>query len=229
MTHYTKAKVITIDGPSGVGKGTASRILASYLGWDFLDSGALYRLCALEAQRNTIELDDILRLVSIANNLNIRFSCDTTEDNPDIWLNDKLVNDDIRTETCGKAASQLAAIPAIREALLQRQRNFLTDKGLVADGRDMGTVVFTESPLKFFLTASAKIRAKRRQLQLKQLGKKTNFEQLLIEIKQRDERDQKRAISPLKPAENAILLDTTDLSIQKVSDRMLMEANKIFA
>jgi len=228
MSVYTKAKLITIDGPCGVGKGTASRGLADYLGWDFLDSGALYRLCAYAAEEKSIAMDDVPALVKIAHHLHVRFSLETNKDDPPIWLDGIEVNEFIRTENCGNAASKIARLPAVREALLARQRSFLTEKGLVADGRDMGTVVFTEAPLKIYLTASAKIRAERRQKQLEALGKIVAFDLVYEEIKQRDDRDQKRAISPLKAAEDAVLVDTTDLNISAVLDRLIALANPVF-
>ena len=229
MSVYIKEKLITVDGPGGVGKGTLSRLLAKELGWDYLDSGALYRLCAYKAQKERVALDDVPALVSIAKHLNILFALDASEAEPCVWLDNEVVNEFIRTEHCGQAASKIAVIPDVRDALLTRQRHFLSEKGLVADGRDMGTVVFKEAPLKFYLTASAKVRANRRKAQLDALGMQVNIEQLIDDIRVRDDRDQKRAISPMKPADDAILLDTSNMSIQDVSDKMMLMVKDVFS
>lgn len=214
-------KIITIDGPSGVGKGTASRMLATQLGWDWLDSGALYRLTAYAAQINNIAFDNDAALADIARNLNVKFSSDANSDDPDIILDNQVVNQFIRTEDCGVAASKVSAHPAVREALFERQRAFLTEKGLVADGRDMGTTIFPEAPVKIFLTASAEVRAQRRQNQLNSKGLDVNISHLLDEIKSRDLRDKTRVISPLVPAEEALVIDTGDLTPEKVCEKVL--------
>jgi cytidylate kinase len=212
----TAIPVITIDGPSGSGKGTISRMLAAELGWHFLDSGSLYRLVALGAIHHGIALDDELRLADYARGLDVRFVSENPEHDPNIWLENQLVDAEIRTEQCGDAASQVAALPKVREALLQRQRNFLQAPGLVADGRDMGTTVFPDANLKIFLTASAEIRAERRHKQLKEKGIDANLAALVKDIAARDERDSQRAVSPLKPASDAVVIDTSGLAIQQV-------------
>lgn len=219
-------KVITVDGPSGVGKGTISRGLAMALGWRWLDSGALYRLTALAADRLQIALDDVPALVDIAKALDVSFSVDTTQDDPDIILAGEVVNAHIRTENCGNIASKIAAYPAVREALLQRQRDFLTEQGLIADGRDMGTIIFPEAPMKVYLTASAEVRAARRHRQLRQQGVDVNMSRLLEEITHRDARDRQRTIAPLVPADDAIVIDTSDLTIAEVLNKVLAEARQ---
>lgn len=206
--------VITIDGPSGSGKGTISSMLAQRLGWRFLDSGALYRLVALACQNHAIELDNVEAVVTIAAHLDVQF--DTRTQTTRILLEGEDVTDTIRTETVGNSASKVAAIPSVREALLGRQRDFLGEPGLLADGRDMGTVVFPDAELKIFLTASAEERSKRRYNQLKDKGLDVNLADLLNEISERDKRDSERAVSPLVPADNAILVDSTGKGIEAV-------------
>ena len=211
--------VITIDGPSGVGKGTLARWLGNELGWHTLDSGALYRLTALAAQQQNIALDDAEALAELAANLAIRFA--GTAEQERIYLNEQEISQSVRTESCGNAASIVAALPAVRTALLQRQRDFRQQPGLVAEGRDMGTVVFTEAQLKIFLTASAEERAKRRYKQLKEKGINANLAPLTQEVVERDRRDSQRQIAPLKPAADAHILDTTGLDIAAVRSRTL--------
>ncbi len=205
------APVIAIDGPSGSGKGTISRLLARELGYHFLDSGALYRLLAYAAGRHDIALADEAALVRLSGDLDIRFPTDGSED--DVLLDGEQVGRDIRTEAAGAGASRVAALPGVRKALLQRQRSFRQPPGLVADGRDMGTVVFPDADLKIYLTASAEERARRRCKQLKEKGKKADYESTLADIQARDERDSNRAVAPLKPAEDAIVVDTSALDI----------------
>ena len=208
--------VITVDGPSGSGKGTISRQIAHQLQWHFLDSGALYRLVALGAMKSGIELGHEAGLADYARGLEVRFVSDDPTEEPIILLDNQDVTADIRTETCGNAASKAAALPAVRQALLQRQRGFLQSPGLVADGRDMGTTVFPAARLKIFLTASAEERAKRRHKQLKEKGIDVNLAALVKDIAERDQRDGSRASSPLKPADGAVILDTSIMGIDEV-------------
>jgi cytidylate kinase len=211
------APVITVDGPSGSGKGTLCALLAKQLGWNLLDSGALYRLLAFAAGNHGIDLTNEEALKQLAAHLDVQFIGKL------IVLEGEEVTDAIRNEHIGAGASMVASLPAVREALLQRQRAFQEEPGLVADGRDMGTVVFPEAPLKVFLTASAEERARRRYLQLKAKGDDVNLASLLDEIRARDERDTQREVAPLKPAADAILLDSTELSIEQVLERILRE------
>ena len=214
-------QVITIDGPSGSGKGTIAGLLARQLGWKLLDSGALYRLLAFAARNHAIALNNEAALKTLAAHLDVQFLAEINGQR--IVLEGEEVTDLIRTEQVGDGASQVAALPCVREALLQRQRDFLDGQGLVADGRDMGTVVFPQAPLKVFLTAGAEERARRRFLQLKGKGENVTLASLLDEIRARDERDTQRAVSPLKPADDAIVLDSTELSIEQVLERILSE------
>ncbi|TWC38930.1 cytidylate kinase [Pseudomonas sp. SJZ079] len=225
-----QAPVITIDGPSGSGKGTVAGLLAQRLGWCLLDSGALYRLLAFAARNHGVDLTNEEAMKVLAAHLDVQFVAVADGQGQRIILEGEEVTDAIRNEQIGAGASQVAALPAVREALLQRQRAFLEMPGLVADGRDMGTVVFPEAPLKVFLTASAEERARRRYLQLKAKGDDVNLASLLDEIRARDERDIQRAVAPLKPAADAIQLDSTDLSIEQVLQRILSEvANRDLA
>lgn len=218
--------LITIDGPSGSGKGTIATLIANYLGYHLLDSGAIYRVLALAAKKHALSMDDTLVLADLAKKLDVVFSVDALKNNQLILLEGEDVTQTIRTEQVGANASKIAAQPMVREALLARQRAFLTLPGLVADGRDMGTVVFPNAQLKFFLTASAEERAKRRYMQLKAAGENVKLESLIDEIKARDERDTNRAIAPLKPAADAIILDSTATSIEQVLDSVLKEVAK---
>ncbi|UYP28937.1 (d)CMP kinase [Pseudomonas sp. Z8(2022)] len=211
------APVIAVDGPSGSGKGTLCALLARQLGWNLLDSGALYRLLAFAAGNHGIDLTNEEALKQLAAHLDVQFI------DKRIILEGEEVTDAIRNEQVGAGASMVASLPAVRDALLQRQRAFREMPGLVADGRDMGTVVFSDAPLKIFLTASAEERARRRYLQLKAKGDDVNLASLLDEIRARDERDTQRAVAPLKPAADAILLDSTELSIEQVLERILRE------
>ncbi len=214
-----KIPVITVDGPSGSGKGTLSRKLANYFGWHFLDSGALYRILALAAMRHAVAIDNEQALTVLAAHLDVVFAKNESQ----IFLESQDVTLEIRTETCGGVASQIAAIPAVREALLERQRAFLDAPGLVADGRDMGTIVFPEADLKIFLDASAQIRAKRRQDQLKGQGIDVSLDDLLVEITARDARDKARTVAPLVPAVDAIIIDSSLMSISEVFDVVLAQ------
>jgi cytidylate kinase len=211
--------VITVDGPGGSGKGTITTRLADYLGWHFLDSGALYRLTALAVMKRRLPLDDARALGEVAGNLDIRF--ETRGGDVISWLEGEDVSDRLRQEETGVMASRVAAIPEVRAALTLRQRRFRQAPGLVADGRDMGTVIFPDAKLKIFLTASAEIRAERRYKQLKEKGESVNLTRLFKEIKARDLRDQSRSVAPLRPAEDAVIIDSTDLSIDEVFERIV--------
>lgn len=209
-------KIIAIDGPSASGKGTVASLVADTLGFNYLDSGALYRLTALYAQQQGIQWNDEETLAKLAQNLPVEFVGKT------ILLDGKKdVSNDIRTEAIGMGASAVAGLPKVREALLQRQRDFLTEKGLVGDGRDMGSVVFPNAALKIFLTASARIRAERRA---KQIGEPLNgvaFERILSDIETRDEADRKRPVAPLKKLPDAHLLDTSEMTIDEAVKKVL--------
>jgi len=217
----TDIPVLTVDGPSGSGKGTICALVARELGWHLLDSGALYRLVALGAMRHDIDLADEAALATYAAELDVQFALQADGSAPRILLEGEVVGDALRTETCGNAASKVAALGAVREALLQRQRDFQQLPGLVADGRDMGTVVFPQAGLKIFLTASVDERAQRRYKQLKEKGISANLPDLLTEIAERDARDAGRSVAPLKPAADAVVLDTTSLTIHEVRDKVL--------
>lgn len=217
----TAAPVIAIDGPGGSGKGTVAGLLAKRLGWNLLDSGALYRLLAFAARNHGVDLTNEESLKVLAAHLDVQFLSNAGGVQR-IILEGEDVSDVIRTETVGAGASQVAALPAVRDALLQRQRAFQEAPGLVADGRDMGTVVFPDAPLKIFLTATAEERARRRYLQLKGKGMEVEMASLLTEIIERDERDTQRSVAPLKPAKDALILDSTHLSIDEVLERILV-------
>ena len=209
------APVIAIDGPSASGKGTIAQGVAQALGYHYLDSGALYRLVALAAMSATTSLDDEAALAACARSLQASF------ENGEIFLRGERVTDAIRSEDCGKGASRVAALPEVRAALLARQRGFRAPPGLVADGRDMGTVVFPDALLKVFLTASAEARADRRYKQLKEKGIDANIHTLLRELRERDERDSARRTAPLQKAADARELDSTGLSIAEVVYQVL--------
>ena len=206
--------IITVDGPSGAGKGTLCYALAEKLGFALLDSGAIYRVTALAALKRAVDLSDEFQLAELARNLNIEFLPVDGEVN--IMLDGMNVSSLIRTQEVAEAASKIAVFPQVRAALLQLQQDFAKNEGLIADGRDMGTVVFPNAQVKLFLDASAEERAKRRYNQLQNKGISGNFAQILAEIKERDLRDRNRAVAPLKPADDAFLLDSTALSIDEV-------------
>jgi CMP/dCMP kinase len=216
----SEVHVLTIDGPSGSGKGTVSRAAASALGWGLLDSGALYRLVALAGRRAGVALDDASELSRLAAHLDIRFDSDPAGEEA-VWLEGRDVTRDIRTEGAGNDASKVAALPAVRAALLERQRRFAVPPGLVADGRDMGTVVFPEAQVKIFLTASPDARALRRHNQLKEKGVAATLAALSQEIAERDQRDITRSASPLVASADAVLLDTTGMPVDAVVERVL--------
>lgn len=223
--RHNKAPVITIDGASGTGKGTVSQLLAEQLGWNFLDSGALYRVLALAAEKHSVALDNDKALEVLGEYLDVQFIANGGK-SPRIILESEDVTQIIRTETVGNAASIIAALPAVRASLLSRQRAFREMPGLVTDGRDMGTVVFPDAEYKFFLTASPEIRAERRYKQLKEQGVDVNLGSLLEELRERDKRDRERAIAPLKPAEGAVIVDTDHLTVDQVVKKILEEVSR---
>ena len=213
--------VITVDGPSGSGKGTVCRLLADKLGWDVLDSGAIYRVLSLAALHHQIALDNEEALVPLAANLDVQFLVDSQTNAGKVILEGEDVSTTIRNEEVGAAASKVAALPRVREALLRRQRAFRTENGLIADGRDMGTVVFPDAPLKIYLTASAQERARRRYVELNERGLDVTLSGLLEDIQARDDRDMNREVAPLVPADDAIELDTSELNAQQVFDKVM--------
>ncbi|MDO8344373.1 MAG: (d)CMP kinase [Cellvibrio sp.] len=212
--------VITIDGPSGSGKGTLSQMLARHLGYHLLDSGALYRLVALAAMKKGVDLANEQAVSSVAIGLDVIFSLENKE-SAQILLEGIKVSDEIRQEAVSMAASQVAAYPGVRAALLERQREFAIAPGLVADGRDMGTTIFPTAQVKLFLTASAEARAERRYKQLCLKGESVDMAALVRDIRERDERDSSRTISPLRPAEDAVIIDSTSMTIDEVFTKML--------
>ena len=220
------APVITIDGPGGSGKGTLAGMLAARLGWHLLDSGALYRLLALAARNHGIELGNEQALATLAAHLDVQFIPATGDAEQQVVLEGDDVSRAIRNETVGAGASQVAALTAVRDALLGRQQVFRQAPGLVADGRDMGTVVFPDAQLKVFLTASPEIRAERRYRQLLEKGETASLAGLLGEINARDERDMNRSIAPLRTADDAILIDSSHMSIENVLETVQAEARK---
>ena len=208
--------VIAVDGPSGTGKGTICSHLANWLGWHLLDSGALYRILVVAAEKYKLELNNESTIADIAESLDVEFQQPQPGQDITVIFEGDDISQKIRTEACGNSASQIAVLPQVRSALLERQRQFQQPPGLVADGRDMGTVVFSDAALKIYLIASAEERAKRRYKQLKQKGFDVNLPRLAADIAERDTRDSQRTISPLKPADDAIIVDTTIMEISEV-------------
>lgn len=223
--NHHLAPVITIDGASGTGKGTVSQILANYLNWNLLDSGALYRVLALAAEKHRVNLDDEKSLVVLAEHIDVQFIAQKNHTS-EIILEGENVTETIRTEKVGNAASMVAVLPAVRAALLSRQRAFRELPGLVTDGRDMGTIIFPDALLKIFLTATPEERANRRYSQLKASGINVNLSDLIGELRERDRRDQERAVAPLKAAHDAVCIDTDHLSINQVFERILFEIKR---
>ena len=213
--------VLTLDGPSGVGKGTVASIIAQKLDWHLLDSGAIYRAFAIVASNNDIKIDDIDGLLKLANNFDISFKLNSNHKPLNVYLNNFEVSSELRTEKTAALASQFAKIKSLRKTLLVKQRQFKKLPGLVADGRDMGTVVFPDAPFKVFLTAEVEERAKRRLKQLQETGIAGNISHTLAEVQKRDERDVNRQHSPLKPAKDALVIDTTNLTINEVITKVM--------
>lgn len=224
----SEVPVLTLDGPSGSGKGTIASRVARTLGWHLLDSGALYRLVALGAARRGIAMADEAALADYALQMDVVFEVQPDSGEVLAKLDGETVGDAIRTEQCGNDASKVAALGPVREALLQRQRDFRRPPGLVADGRDMGTTVFPDAGLKIYLTASAEVRAERRYKQLKEKGISASVADLFREIAERDARDTERRSSPLKPATDALVLDTSTLDINQVVDQVLEQCRERF-
>lgn len=218
--------VITVDGPSGAGKGTLCQMLAAKLGWALLDSGALYRVTALAAKQHGVALDNEAGLEAIAAHLDVQFKVSAEEAGVQVILESQNVTSELRTEETGAIASQVAAVNAVRSALLERQRAFQQMPGLIADGRDMGTVVFPNAELKVYLTASAEERGQRRYKQLLESGKNASLAGIIEDIRARDDRDMNRAVAPLKPADDAIVIDSTSMSIESVYNQVQLAAQK---
>lgn len=227
MSHANQVPVITLDGPGGTGKGTVGQLLATELGWHYLDSGALYRALALASLQQTVAEDDEVALADLAARLDIRFQDDLKLGQHRLLLQGKDISEAIRSEACGNRASKIAALPRVRQALLALQRRFRQPPGLVTDGRDMGSVVFPDAPLKIFLEASSEERARRRYQQLKQKGISVSLAQLCAELAERDRRDRERQIAPLKPAEDAYVIDTTHLNITEVLALVKQKAREV--
>lgn len=224
--------IITVDGPSGSGKGSVCRLLADRLGWHLLDSGSLYRLVALAGLRIGLDLDDEEGFGHLAATLDANFAVVGMAESKktEVFLSGDMVGDEIITEKIGEIASVVASMAQVRESLLDRQRLFAKHPGLVADGRDMGTVVFPKACTKFYLNALAEVRAKRRYEQLKDLGLEEDYERVLADVVARDERDTSRKLAPLRPADDGIIIDSTFLSVNEVLETMLeeLQKNKLF-
>lgn len=216
----TDIPVITIDGPSGTGKGVIGSYLAHSLAWHFLDSGAIYRALSIATEQYHLPIDDELAIATMAKSLDLVFKYTSQQDDIVILLEGREISHAIRTEKCSKIASQIATLPKVRAALLQRQRDFRQPPGLIADGRDMGTCVFTDAILKIYLTASIDVRIERRYKQLKQKGFDVSLKKLAISMAERDLTDKQRTIAPLKPADDAIVIDTENLQVIDVKRRI---------
>ena len=219
-------QIVTIDGPSGSGKGSLCQLLAKRLGWHLLDSGALYRIVGLAAQRHDVSLDDEVALAQLAANLNVEFKPSESGEPSAVLLDGEDISSEVRAETTGALASKVAVYSEVRDALMALQRSFAKPPGLVADGRDMGTVVFAEAPTKIYLTASAQERANRRYKQLQESGQSVNLAALLEDIQARDERDISREVAPLKPAADAVVIDSSTMAIEDVLKQVLAEIEK---
>ncbi len=217
MSHMN-VPVLAIDGPSGAGKGTVSRAVAGRLGWHFLDSGAMYRALGIAVSERGVSLDEIDTIARIALDMNLRFAAGEP---PTVWLDDVDITDRLPTEETGAIASRIAGYAPVRQALLQKQRDFRQAPGLVADGRDMGSVVFTDAAYKIFLTARVEVRAERRYRQLKQKGMDVNLARLTEELEARDRRDRERSEAPLVQVPGAVLVDTSELTIEEAINRCL--------
>jgi len=220
--------IITIDGPSGAGKGTVTQLVAKHFGWHMLDSGALYRILGVASHQAGIDLSPVSltdlvekQITELARHLDVNFQMNMATKEVEPFLNGINLGKEIRTDQAGQFASKVAAIPSVRQALLERQRDFAQQPGLVADGRDMGTVVFTYAPVKIFLTASAECRAERRYQQLINKGVGANMRALLQSIKERDQRDSNRSVAPLVAAEDALVIDSSDLTIEQVVTQVI--------
>ena len=211
--------VMTIDGPGGAGKGTVSRLLATRLGWRYLESGALYRALAIAALNHEINLDDEQALARMAKTMDLEFEC--AQENYQVLLEGVDITQEMARETSGNNASRIAAKPLVRQALVEKQRAFKRPPGLIAEGRDMGTVIFPEANFKIFLTASVEERARRRYLQLKQTDNNVSLDKLRDEIEMRDHRDMNRSVAPLRPADDAVLIDSTSATIEDVVNQCL--------
>lgn len=223
------APVVTIDGPSGSGKGSLCQLLAKQLGWHLLDSGALYRIVGLAADKRGVDFADEAALAVLAASLNVQFQPGAVGEPANVLLDGDDISQQVRTETTGELASKVAVHNGVRDALMGLQRSFVKAPGLIADGRDMGTVVFPQAPVKIYLTASAEERADRRYKQLKASGQSVNLAAVLEDIQARDDRDTNRTVAPLKPADDAVVIDSSSMAIEDVYSQVLVEIEKNIA